>query len=334
MVMFETAAFWIRARRLALAVALFTVCISGDAVAAEHKMPQQLSFELDPSKPPPESSSTRNLFRRGNQAYSSGDHVSALVFLYAYLQRNPKSLRNQTHRERVFNAIRLAEQTIRHTFARVEILEKSNASVGSTKRRQTEIVPLPASADPMEEAYESRETIFAMIQTGQTTCWDGDGNEIACAATGQDGDVWSDNQPPTPRFTDNSDGTVKDNATGLIWLKNANCFGVRTWIQALSDVNTLKSGSCSLTDDSRAGDWHLPNRFELESLLEFKKDRSPIPRDKFTDIQAGHYWSSTTYPASPRQAWTVVFGEGGVVVPGNKGATAGVLAVRTVGIFQ
>ncbi|MGC9023085.1 MAG: hypothetical protein ACP5J5_08205, partial [Dissulfurimicrobium sp.] len=27
---------------------------------------------------------------------------------------------------------------------------------------------------------------------------------------------------PTPRFTDNGNGTVTDNLTGLIWLKNAN----------------------------------------------------------------------------------------------------------------
>ena len=47
---------------------------------------------------------------------------------------------------------------------------------------------------------------------------------------------------PNPRFTDNSDGTVTDNLTGLIWLKDANCFGDRTWISALSDANGLASG--------------------------------------------------------------------------------------------
>ena len=29
------------------------------------------------------------------------------------------------------------------------------------------------------------------------------------------------------------DGTVLDNLTGLIWLKNADCFGVQTWTNAL-----------------------------------------------------------------------------------------------------
>lgn len=28
---------------------------------------------------------------------------------------------------------------------------------------------------------------------------------------------------PNPRFTDNRNGTITDNLTGLIWLQNANC---------------------------------------------------------------------------------------------------------------
>jgi hypothetical protein len=167
MVISETIAFWILARRLALAVALFTVCISGDAVAGERKMPQKLLFEFDPSKPP-ESTSPRNLFRHGKQAYLSGDYVSALVFLYAYVQKNPNALNDQNHREQVFNAIRLAEERIRRTFPSV----------------QSTTDPRAVSDDPLTEphsGYESRQTIVAMIQTGQTTCWDGNGNEINCA---------------------------------------------------------------------------------------------------------------------------------------------------------
>ena len=42
----------------------------------------------------------------------------------------------------------------------------------------------------------------------------------AMMATTKKGVAW-----PNPRFTDNGNGTVTDNLTGLIWLKNANCFG-------------------------------------------------------------------------------------------------------------
>ena len=34
------------------------------------------------------------------------------------------------------------------------------------------------------------------------------------------------------RFKDNGDGTVTDNCTQLIWLKNANCFGEQQWSEA------------------------------------------------------------------------------------------------------
>ena len=60
-------------------------------------------------------------------------------------------------------------------------------------------------------------------KTGQTVSY----------ATGDDGDLQKGVAWPDPRFTDNSDGTVTDNLTGLIWLKNANCFGpVGPWVAA------------------------------------------------------------------------------------------------------
>ena len=72
---------------------------------------------------------------------------------------------------------------------------------------------------------------------------------------------------PNPYFPDNGDGTVSDNLTGLIWLKNANCFGQKDWATAMSDADNLSNGTCGLTDGSSAGDWRLPNRVELTSLV-------------------------------------------------------------------
>ena len=54
--------------------------------------------------------------------------------------------------------------------------------------------------------------LFPVEKTGQTTSY----------ATGDDGDLEKGLAWPNPRFTDNEDGTVTDNLTGLIWLKNAN----------------------------------------------------------------------------------------------------------------
>lgn len=73
------------------------------------------------------------------------------------------------------------------------------------------------------------------------------------------------------RFTDNGNGTVTDSITGLIWLKNANCFNLQVWNAALSLANGLANGTCSLTDGSTAGQWRLPNRSELQSLEPMRK---------------------------------------------------------------
>jgi hypothetical protein len=59
---------------------------------------------------------------------------------------------------------------------------------------------------------------------------------------------------PVPRFTDNHDGTVTDNLTGLIWLKKASCLSNLSWSQALTAANTLVHGQCDLMDGSQAGD--------------------------------------------------------------------------------
>ena len=59
-------------------------------------------------------------------------------------------------------------------------------------------------------------------------CYDPDGKIIDCAGTGQDGELQAGVAWPEPRFIDNRDGTVTDNLTGLMWLKDAGCMGQAT----------------------------------------------------------------------------------------------------------
>ncbi len=82
-----------------------------------------------------------------------------------------------------------------------------------------------------------------------------------------------------------ANGTIKKN--GLVWLKNANCFGAMDWNSAMSAAKNLKSGNCGLNDDSKAGDWRLPTKDELASIY--------VAKSEFSNVQASGYWSSTTY---------------------------------------
>src|SRR5262249_30061633 len=109
-------------------------------------------------------------------------------------------------------------------------------------------------------------------QTGQTTSFD------ANTLKRDDGALQKGVVLPRPRFNDNSNGTITDNLTGLIWLKNANCPGIsRVWQTALNDVvqlntnGTMNSNNCGDTSNggSHQTDWRLPNIRELHSLVNF-----------------------------------------------------------------
>ena len=115
----------------------------------------------------------------------------------------------------------------------------------------------------------------------------------------------------TSRFTDNGDGTIKDNITGLIWLKNVNCDGSKDWNDANDFCNLLASGSCGLTDGSLAGDWRLPTLSELKLWQWDEKSKSghPFTGGKFSVND--QYWSGTDYTGHDDGAWCVVYGRTG-----------------------
>jgi hypothetical protein len=161
--------------------------------------------------------------------------------------------------------------------------------------------------EELENLLEQLQCSAPVQQTGATQS----------LAPGDDGDIKAGVQWPTPRFTDNDDGTVTDNLTGLIWLKNANCFGQRFWTDALNDSNTLFDGNCGLTDYSVAGDWRLANVNELLSLIDYSQNAPALPIDHpFNGVQASHYWSST--PSAGGSPWWVYFGGGvGTAVASN-----------------
>ncbi|MEK8016265.1 MAG: DUF1566 domain-containing protein, partial [Candidatus Parabeggiatoa sp.] len=128
------------------------------------------------------------------------------------------------------------------------------------------------------------------------------------------------------RYTDNGDGTVTDNRSGLIWLKNANCFGEQDWATAMRSAANLADGQCGLRDGSRAGMWRLPTKEELKAIIDKKYNNSwgfwaslsnaagtgPWREsDAFSDVKLD-YWSSTPYAPAPDYAWYVNMYNGNV----------------------
>jgi len=122
------------------------------------------------------------------------------------------------------------------------------------------------------------------------------------------------------RFIDNRNGTVTDNATGLIWLKNADRLGMISWDDALKACGNLSDDSTTLTDGSKAGDWRLPGKKELLSLIDYNY-RDPAlsngtgkamwkENDIFKNVKPRYYWTSNEYSAE--KAWYLDLGCGNV----------------------
>ena len=150
-----------------------------------------------------------------------------------------------------------------------------------------------------------------LVKTGQTTCWDAKGNHIGCSHTGQDGEIQAGVAWPNPRFTDNHDGTITDNLTELTWLQKADCLGRAQWLDAMALSGSLAAGQCGLTDNSKAGDWRLPNIIELRSIIDFGNYRPALPKHyPFINFEPTVYWSSSTVPAFPALGWFATFAVG------------------------
>ena len=147
---------------------------------------------------------------------------------------------------------------------------------------------------------------FSMVQAQPAQTWQ-TGQTTSYATGGNDGDLQRGVSWPVPRFEDNGNGTVTDHLTGLIWLKNANCAGsMMNWNDALTYCNTLASGSCGLTDGSVVGDWRLPNRKELLSLVDYSRCNPALPQGHlFNNAQSSSYWSAGTCAYRTYGAWFV-----------------------------
>ena len=177
--------------------------------------------------------------------------------------------------------------------------------------------------------------------TGQTGCWDTAGTEIPCAGTGQDGDIQAG---ATLAYLDNGDGTITDVNTGLMWEKIDD-----NDVDPLHDKDTLYTWDAAFavkiaTLNEGGGfagytDWRLPNRREMESLLNLQNVNQSVSTVFNTGCvatctvtscsctKAGFYWSSSSLAPFRGAAWLVHFNQG-IVDSFSKALSYHVRAVR------
>jgi len=134
-----------------------------------------------------------------------------------------------------------------------------------------------------------------VIVTGQTTYY----------RAGDDGDLEAG---VAFNYTDNADGTITDNVTGLTWAKDGNgkgCnWGQQTdWDSAIDYCNSLDLGGFS--------DWRLPNIRELQSIANYGRYPA-VDSTFFPNTNIMYYWSSTSSAYNTNYAWVIYFTNGGV----------------------
>ncbi len=146
------------------------------------------------------------------------------------------------------------------------------------------------------------------------------------------------------RFTDNRDGTVTDNLSGLIWEQKRNLDFTPEWsdphdadnLYSQSDASTsLLTGVTGLNTTAFAGtnDWRLPTLAELQTILRdfaCTRESCSCASDPCVDDAVGPtfpsiYWTATFGGPTPT-SWVVDFSSGQPV--GASGYAAFVRAVR------
>ncbi len=155
-------------------------------------------------------------------------------------------------------------------------------------------------------------------ETGQTICYNTAGSVIACAGTGQDGEL---QKGVTNSFTDNGDGTVTDNLTGLMWEKLSDDGTIHDKDNTYTWADAFASKVATLNSSVFAGfsDWRVPNRKELDTLVNLEAV-NPSTFSAFNTscsaactvltcscTRSDYHWSSTTVEALPYDAWVVNF---------------------------
>jgi len=137
---------------------------------------------------------------------------------------------------------------------------------------------------------------YANLGSGQTTCHDADGNPRTCAGTGEDGEIYGASYAHVWR--DNSDGTVSDLNSGLMW-QVADLGVTDTWQNSLDYCNNN-------TPILPGSGWRLPTVNEINAIYDYSTGTC----NSVFSGGCNYYWSSTSLPSYPYLAYHLHTGLG------------------------
>ncbi len=147
----------------------------------------------------------------------------------------------------------------------------------------------PSCADPVPMYYG--------LGSGQTTCYEVSGSSRSCIGTGEDGEIYGADYKHVWR--DNSNGTVSDLNSGLMWQKADKGINI-TWQSSLDYCNNN-------TPSLPGSGWRLPTVNEINAIYDYSTGTC---NSMF--IGCNYYWSSTSMPAYPNNAYNLDTSYGGI----------------------
>jgi len=176
-----------------------------------------------------------------------------------------------------------------------------------------------------------------VLATGQTTAYQARNNgDLAPVDVPDDGTL----QRGAPlKYKLLKDGTVQDLNTSLIW--EVKCIVLCPTLHQFASIypwtgdgshDTIWDWLDQINAEGGTGyaghhDWRIPNRRELESLVDAQRFGAAI-NPIFGATASSDYWSSTTVANSTSNAWVVNFGVGAVNDTNAKTTLLFVRAVR------
>lgn len=163
-----------------------------------------------------------------------------------------------------------------------------------------------------------------------------DTGQLSSVVSGDDGD----HSFNPMSYTDNGDGTVLDNVSGLTWQKcsvgqsgsdcAASIAAAYNWYQAAgiyhvaSNPDTINiCGGLALAGSG----WRLPTFYELSTILDYGVLTTSIDTAVFPGTLSENYWTSTGHVTNTADAWVIAFADGNSSQVG-KTATLRVRCVR------
>lgn len=111
-------------------------------------------------------------------------------------------------------------------------------------------------------------------------------------------------------YTDNGDGTIHDNVTGLVWQKcsvgetGSDCSG-----GSIGSYSWSSAQSVCASSNLAGGNWRLPTMTELMSIVDYEESMGTLDGTAFPGTSSP-YWTSTPHAYYSSFAWFVNFSQG------------------------